>query len=314
MAKKKLTKYQKRLAQLIANGAISTLALLFCVLSASFFLKGEMAANIFLPLACFFMGAIYFLNYFTKEKTKLSAIRNFGLVGIYSVLIVLSIIAAFSRNVLALFIFVFFLMFIFDTIIGLVMKHKARNVVLAILKFLLAILFILLFVAVYIVGDEEVLGMMFAFVPLLMAIIAFAHAMLMVFSGVRKTTIVQILKKTYSIEILYGLIVLVVATALVLTITEDNMSIGDALWYCFALVTTIGFGDVTAVTIVGRILSVILGIYGIIVVALITSIIVNFYNETKHDRDDEEDEVLKEELKELNDQRKEEVEKKADEE
>ena len=193
-------------------------------------------------------------------------------------------------------------MFIFDTIIGLVTKHKARNVVLAILKFLLAILFILLFVAVYIFGDEEVLGMMFAFVPLLMAIIAFAHAMLMVFSGVRKTTIVQILKKTYSIEILYGLIVLVVATALVLTITEDNMSIGDALWYCFALVTTIGFGDVTAVTIVGRILSVILGIYGIIVVALITSIIVNFYNETKHDH--ENDNVLKEEMKQLEEQRK----------
>lgn len=312
MAKKKLTKYQRRLAQLIANGAISTLALLFCVLSASYFIKGEAIANIFLPLACFFMGAIYFLFYFAKERTKLSAIRNFGLVGVYFVLLVLSIVAAFTSSVLPIFTFVFFSMFIFDTVIGLVKKHKARNVVLAILKFLLATLFIILYIGLDIADDEELLGVLFALVPLFMAVIAFAHAMVMVFSGVRKTTIIQILKKTYSIEIIYGLIVLVIATALVLTIVEENMPIGDALWYCFALVTTIGFGDVTASSIIGRILSVVLGIYGIIVVALITSIIVNFYNETKHEKDEESDEVLKEELKELNEQRKEEVEEKAD--
>lgn len=56
---------------------------------------------------------------------------------------------------------------------------------------------------------------------------------------------------------------------------------GDALWYSFAVVTTIGFGDITAVTVPGRVISVILGLYGLIVVALITSIIVNFYTETK---------------------------------
>ena len=62
---------------------------------------------------------------------------------------------------------------------------------------------------------------------------------------------------------------------------------GDALWYCFAVVTTIGFGDFSAIRPLTRILSVILGIYGIIVVALITSIIVNFYNEVKdHNEED----------------------------
>ena len=48
-----------------------------------------------------------------------------------------------------------------------------------------------------------------------------------------------------------------------------------------AIVTTIGFGDVAATSIEGRIISVILGVYGIIVVALIISIIVNFYGEMK---------------------------------
>ena len=39
-------------------------------------------------------------------------------------------------------------------------------------------------------------------------------------------------------------------------------------------------------TLVGRILTVILGLYGIVVVAVITSIIVNFYNETAGKRDE----------------------------
>jgi len=69
----------------------------------------------------------------------------------------------------------------------------------------------------------------------------------------------------------------------------------DALWYCFAVVTTIGFGDLTATTLVGRILSVILGMYGIVVVALITSIVVNFYGEMKKvDPEDELEEILEE--------------------
>ena len=53
----------------------------------------------------------------------------------------------------------------------------------------------------------------------------------------------------------------------------------DSLWYSFSVITTIGFGDVFVVTTFGRILSVMLGISGIVVVALITSFIVNLYNE-----------------------------------
>ena len=44
---------------------------------------------------------------------------------------------------------------------------------------------------------------------------------------------------------------------------------------------------ITAVTDLGRTMSVVLGIYGIIVVALITSIIVNFYGEIKKERPEE---------------------------
>ena len=104
----------------------------------------------------------------------------------------------------------------------------------------------------------------------------------MAFSQIDFRRLEKIIRKTYAVEIIFGMLLLIVAFSIVLHKTEPGMeSIGDALWYCFAIVTTIGFGDITATRPLGRILSVILGIYGIIVVSLITSVIVNFYNEVK---------------------------------
>jgi hypothetical protein len=89
-------------------------------------------------------------------------------------------------------------------------------------------------------------------------------------------------RKTYAAEILFGMLMLIIAFSIVLPQLDPGIpSFADALWYCFAIVTTIGFGDFAAATLPGRVISVVLGLYGIIVVALITSIIVNFYNETK---------------------------------
>ncbi len=62
-------------------------------------------------------------------------------------------------------------------------------------------------------------------------------------------------------------------------VETDITNFWDAMWYCFTVITTIGFGDFAAKSAVGRILTVILGIYGIVVVAILTSVIVNFYTE-----------------------------------
>ena len=100
-------------------------------------------------------------------------------------------------------------------------------------------------------------------------------------SQLNLTVFVKIIFKTYALEILFGLLVLMSTFSLVLMLEEPTMSFyPDALWYCFAVVTTIGFGDFYATTLIGRLITVILGMYGIVVVAVITSIIVNFYNET----------------------------------
>lgn len=117
--------------------------------------------------------------------------------------------------------------------------------------------------------------------------------------GTRRPDLVRdIVQQTYAAEIIFGLLLLIASFSFVLLYTDGAAFDGrytNALWYCFAVVTTIGFGDMTAVSTIGRILSVVLGIYGIVVVALITSIIVNFYGEMKKSGTDDADAVPEEE-------------------
>ena len=102
------------------------------------------------------------------------------------------------------------------------------------------------------------------------------------FSRIRLDLLKEIIQKTYALEIIAGLALIMIAFSYVLMYTDEAFkTFWDALWYCFAIVTTISVGDLAATSALGRLLSVILGIYGIIVVALITSIIVNFYGEMK---------------------------------
>ena len=101
-------------------------------------------------------------------------------------------------------------------------------------------------------------------------------------SQMKLNILMNIIRETYVLEILLGLLMMIIACSTVFMTLEESMNnYGDALWYSFALVTTIGFGDITASTVIGRLLSVFLGMYGIVVVAIITSVIVNFYGEMR---------------------------------
>ena len=119
-------------------------------------------------------------------------------------------------------------------------------------------------------------------VVLVASLSALASVMVVTFSRVKLDVIKEIIRKTYAAEIISGLMLLIVSFSYMQKFTDEAFtSFEEALWYCFAVVTTIGFGDLTPTTSIGRVLSVILGLYGIVVVALITSIIVNFYGEMK---------------------------------
>ena len=90
----------------------------------------------------------------------------------------------------------------------------------------------------------------------------------------------MILKRTKATQILSGYIVFLFVSAAIIQLVEPDINhYGDALWYCYAVISTAGFGDVVAVTFIGKMCSVLLTIYSLFVVAIATGVVVNFYTQ-----------------------------------
>ncbi len=159
-------------------------------------------------------------------------------------------------------------------------------------KFISNILLILLalgIVSLLLILDEYGLFLLTMF-SVSVAIKSLFHIISISFSQIKRNALRKIIRKTYVMEILFGLVLLIISFSSYFTAMEPGIeSYFDALWFCFAVVTTIGFGDYTVVLPFSRFLTVVLGIYGIVVVALLTSVIVNFYSETKNEKEPDED-------------------------
>ena len=183
---------------------------------------------------------------------------------------------------------VFMISLIPSRILSIMRNRKWINIVMNV-AFILLVLF-----CMWDLWDGEESRMVFVIVVLLLAAgRGLVRIMSVTFARLRLDLLRNIVQKTYAAEIIFGLILLMASFSFVLRYTDKAAFGGDyanALWYCFAVVTTIGFGDMTATSVIGRILTIILGVYGIVVVALITSIIVNFYGEMKKTRVEDEEE------------------------
>lgn len=61
--------------------------------------------------------------------------------------------------------------------------------------------------------------------------------------------------------------------------SETFPTYGNAVWYVFQTITTIGFGDVVPESAAVRAISVVIGLSALFVVALLTGVTVRFFNE-----------------------------------
>ena len=59
----------------------------------------------------------------------------------------------------------------------------------------------------------------------------------------------------------------------------DIGTFGDAAWFTFAVVTTVGLGDFTCETAVGRLTTIVMSLYSIFYLALVTGAVVNYCSE-----------------------------------
>lgn len=82
-----------------------------------------------------------------------------------------------------------------------------------------------------------------------------------------------ILKQTKTVRFLLSFAAVFVICSLLLWLTDPGLKTwGDAIWYSFMLVTTIGFGDLTAATLTSRLISVFLGLYGVLAIGFICGV------------------------------------------
>ena len=81
-----------------------------------------------------------------------------------------------------------------------------------------------------------------------------------------------------SLFAVYGAFLLVCCALFCILEPETFPVFGNAVWYSFQAITTIGFGDIVAHTIC-RVITILMGLSSLVVVALITGTVVNYYNE-----------------------------------
>jgi len=90
----------------------------------------------------------------------------------------------------------------------------------------------------------------------------------------------NVLKQTGVIKIILIFVACVFALGFIVWIWEPGIdNYGDALWYLYAVATTIGFGDVLSTTLLVRVLSVIISFYAAIVIAIITGVVVRYFQQ-----------------------------------
>ena len=101
----------------------------------------------------------------------------------------------------------------------------------------------------------------------------------------------NILNQTKADRMLIGYCAFVLLAALAILVFEPGInSYFDCLWFCFSVITTTGFGDVVVTTALAKIVTVLLSIYSVLVIAIVTGVVVNYYTkiiEYKNDRKSE---------------------------
>lgn len=111
---------------------------------------------------------------------------------------------------------------------------------------------------------------------------------------------VSVLKHTGAIHIFWSYVMVVCISAAVLALYEPNISsFADGLWYCFVASTTVGFGDIVAATLIGRIITVVVVFYGIVTAAMVPGVALTYYLEYVNAKEKETTSLFLEQLENL---------------
>ena len=300
MAEKKKTKIVLdydiiRIILIVLGSVFSTLVLAFSILAINEIQNGNVDVGSRYLLVIFIVQGLSRLVTFFVERTKLNFIRFLTL---FLFNIILGIIIICGRDNPYFFSLVgglYCVSMIVSRAFKIAKDRSARSIV---LNSIIIVISILLAVGLFIPAEASKIANPVIVLCTLIAVSAFFEVISTATRRLKLRVLFKIIVRTYALEIILGLATIMVGFSILLSLYEPEIvTFYDGLWHSFAVVTTIGFGDFKVVTALGRALTVIMGIYGIFVVAVITSIIVNFYNETTGKKDKDEFKVIDEEEK-----------------
>lgn len=233
-----------------------------------------------LLLTVFLLLGLMHVVMYLRVRTKVYLIKCIVLLLVNAALGIIVLFAKDNPILFSITAGVYCLTIVLSRIFSVINNHSLRNVILNVLIILVAIGMAIGLMSTPSKTMEDVQTVVLV-ECVFIAIVSFIEAMTIALAQLKVRILIKIVLSTFSLEVLFGLLVMIVAFSFVFIAVEPAINnFPDSLWYSFAVVTTIGFGDIVAVTPIGRILTVFLGLYGLVVVAVITSIIVNFYNET----------------------------------
>lgn len=119
---------------------------------------------------------------------------------------------------------------------------------------------------------------------------------------------IKILKHTGTLKMFFSFVIFLCLAAVVLMIAEPQIeTVGDGIWYCFVSATTIGFGDIYVTTPIGRAVTILVALYGILMTAMVPGVVVSYYMEYLKIREKETISAFLEKLEKLPELSKEEL-------
>ena len=286
--RKKLSPRQIEILVIVFGSIVSFLALLCALLSLNNLSSNEELTAYFKNYAflTFICLALVRLPIIYHDRSKFNIIKNLAVMAIYVIIAVVILFLNFGVIEYAIVSIAYIVTIFINRLLKVIETKSIRTRVFNII--LCVLISFLVLIVLGLARNNDIKPIMQVLLILIIALCV-TDVLFFAFSKIRLGAMLKIIQRTYAFEILYGLFILIISFSYIFYTLEPNInSFGDGLWYSFAIVTTIGFGDMSAVTGIGRILSVLLGVYGLIVVAVLTSIIINFYNETLKKDDDKE--------------------------
>ena len=120
---------------------------------------------------------------------------------------------------------------------------------------------------------------------------------------------IHLLNHTGTIKVFFAYVIVLCIGAVLTWIFEPQVqSLWDGFWSCFVASTTIGFGDITAVTVIGRLVVIFVTLCGILTVAMVPGVVVAYYTEYLRKREEDTVSTFLEKLEHLPELQKKELE------